>query len=239
MFLLCLIVRNDAAVAEGVCRELPLHGIRTHVVGSLRLALATLRQWRIDVILLEGDGFGERVPELLRGLACAHVPVVLMTGASDEGSVVRRLEDGATDVVCGQQSGRLAALRLRKLALLRRGQIDDVPAELRVGSLLLDTRRGVASVDALTLELSARQFDVLLLLALHAGEHVHRQSIADAMRCSGRGHRGVDMMVCRLRQKLREAGRAVSIHTVLGEGYCLRVIVEEPALGQPSLALCA
>jgi DNA-binding response OmpR family regulator len=98
-----------------------------------------------------------------------------------------------------------------------------------VGPLLIDTRRAKVSVQEAPLELSSRQFEILLLLATRAGEFVHRQDFAATSRHPGEeGSRSVDMHVSRIRSKLRQMGRSgLCIYTVHGLGYCLSYKEEE------------
>jgi DNA-binding response OmpR family regulator len=111
---------------------------------------------------------------------------------------------------------------LRKLAEVRHQVPANVSSEVRLGPLLIDTARVKASVGGVELDTTAREFELLLLLAINAGDFVHRQHVARTLRQSSDESRSVDMHVCRLRRKLRQAGeRGLTIHTVYGRGYCL------------------
>ena len=223
MHFLCLIIRIDPVLAGSTNRVLELYGLRPYHVDSIETALSALRQWRFDAVLLDADSVGERVSEMLTLLRETQVPIVVSSIPCDEETQFRRLEQGATATAAKLEPMRLTALRLRKLAELRRHETSSLPAEVRLGPLLIDTRRAAASVGERPLELSPRQFEILLLLATRPGEFVHRQEFASSARHSGdEGSRSVDMHVSRIRSKLRAlACSGLFIHTVHGLGYCL------------------
>ncbi len=234
MHFLCLVIQSDPALARATNRGLEPYGLRPYHVNTIKSALRVIRQWRFDVVLLDGDGFGDRVPDMLTLLRDTNVPIVVSSGPFDEETQLRRLEQGATAMVPKLESMRLTALRLRKLAELRRHETNDLPAEVRLGPLLIDTRRARASVQGAPLELSSRQFEILLLLATRPGEFVHRQDFTSTSRHSGEeGSRSVDMHVSRIRSKLRQMGRSgLCIYTVHGLGYCLSYKEEDSTAEQ-------
>jgi DNA-binding response OmpR family regulator len=236
MHFLCLVIQSDPVLAGATHRGLDLYGLRPYHVASAKSALAALRQWRFDVVLLDADGFGEGVADLLAQLRETTVPIVVSSSRFDEETQIRRLEQGATALVARLEPMRLTALRLRKLAELRRDEARDLPLEVRLGPLLIDTRRARASVQGRPLELSSRQFEILLRLATRPGEFVHRKDFASSARHPGEeGSRSVDMHVSRIRSKLREAGTSgLLIYTVHGLGYCLSFDEERSVVEQAS-----
>jgi two-component system OmpR family response regulator len=226
---LCLVIQGDPFVARATHRVLELYGLRPYHVRTLASAVSVARQWRFDVVLLDADSFGDRVADMLTLLRETQVPIVVSSSPFDEETQLRRLEQGATATVPKVGSMRLTALRLRKLAELGHHDTHDLSAEVRLGPLLIDTRRARASVHDRPLELSSRQLEILLLLATRSGEFVHRQDFASTSRHGGEeGRRSVDMHVSRIRCRLREMGRSgLFIHTVHGLGYCLSYTAEE------------
>ncbi len=223
MHFLCLVIQSDPALARATNRGLEAYGLKPYHVNTIKSAVGVLGQWRFDVVMLDADGFGDRVPDMLTLLRETNVPIVVSSSALEEDAQIRQLEHGATALVTKPASIRLTALRLRKLAELGHQDLREVSPEVRLGPLLIDTRRARASVNDTPLELTARQFEILLLLATRAGEFVHRQDIASTSRhSSGEGSRSIDMHISRLRSKLRDARQSgLRIHTVYGLGYCL------------------
>ena len=116
-----------------------------------------------------------------------------------------------------------------------------MPTIVRLGPLAIDTRRSRASLADAPMDLSLRQFEILLLLAVRAGEFVHRQDIANTLR-QGReeGSRSIDMHISRIRRKLQESGpNGLAIGTVYGLGYCLTFETTNVVGGDESLRWCA
>lgn len=241
MFYLCLVVQADEAIAKVTNRSLEASGIKPYSVQSIASALSIIRQWRFDVVLFDADGFGERTPRMLAELRKTRLPVLAISSESDEQEQIRMFESGATEFVAKPTSLRLTAIRLQRLVDLQREKPADVPPEIRLGPLLLDTRRALASVGPNDLALTTRQFDLLLLLTVRSGEFVHRQAIASALgQRSNEGSRSTDMLISRIRRKLREAGDdRLQVLTVHGRGYCLRYSQEADAGEEPLLRWCA
>jgi DNA-binding response OmpR family regulator len=241
MQFLCLVVQRDIVSAQEINRGLARAGLRPYHVSAIKPALSAVRQWCFDVAMLDAEGFtAQQVFDVLAALRETRVPVVVSLSAPDEASQIRHLEQGATTLVGKPDSLRVTALRLRKLAELRRQDARGMPEQVQVGPLLIDSRRARASIDGVALELSSRQFGILLLLATRAGEFVHRQEFISTARHPGEeGSRSVDMHVSRIRAKLRQAGsEGLAIYTVHSLGYSLCYRSEDSTTGE-MLALSA
>lgn len=235
MFHICLVLQADPALARETCRGLESSGLKAYHVQSLAAGMSIMAQWSFDVVLMDADGFGARVPDILSELHKTRLPILVMVSDADEPLQIRMLEAGATELAPKPSALRLTALRLRKLADIQRQKPPDVPAEVRLGPLVLDTKRAAASVGGMPLELTNRQFDLLLLLTVRRGEFVHRESIAATLRQRGaEASRSTDMIICRIRRKLRESGEdRLTINTVHGRGYCLLFTETSPAEAMP------
>ena len=107
-------------------------------------------------------------------------------------------------------------------ALLRRAQGEwGDPERIEVGRLTLERSSLRAHLDRQPLDLSAREFELLWLLASKPGKVISRESIQDALEqdidVSGRA---VDMMISRLRQRLGDDPQSPRwVRTVRGRGY--------------------
>ena len=242
MHYLCLVIQSDATSAHLTNAGLSAYGLKPYHVTSIESAVDVVGQWKFDVVMLDADGFESSVPEMLEALRDCQVPVVVSSSCSDEEDFqISQLEHGATSLVLKSASVRLTALRLRRLAELRRHGTNEVPTTLHLGPLVVDTRRSKASICDTPMDLSSRQFEILLLLTTRAEEFVHRQDIASAIR-QGReeSSRSIDMHISRIRRKLRIAGDgSISIRTVYGLGYCLTTSAAESGSGEAPLRWCA
>ncbi|GBL59785.1 DNA-binding response regulator, OmpR family, contains REC and winged-helix (wHTH) domain [Pseudomonas citronellolis] len=187
----------------------------------------------LDVMLPDEDGFSLcRWIRSHQRLAC--MPVIMLTASSDETDRVIGLELGADDYLGKPFSPRELLARIK--ALLRRAQFTQV----RGGEVLafddwrLDTvSHRLFHEDGEEFFLSGADFALLKLFLDHPQQILDRDTIANATR--GREvlplERIVDMAVSRLRQRLRDTGKAPRlIQTVRGSGYLLAAQVR-PHLG--------
>ena len=227
---LCLIVEHDDTLLAAMQREFPPLGIKPCVVDDCEAAQAMMGQWRFDALVLDDDGLAAR-PQALRKLqAHAPVPLLLLSSRTDESDHIACLESGATEIVVKPVSARLLALKLRRLIDVGAHPPPDPAAELALGPLVMHPRRGHVSVGGVSLELTAHQFDLLLLLATRAGEFVPRETMARALQGPLKEiGRSADVHIYRIRKKLRELGiDSLRLDTVYGRGYCLSVVGMDP-----------
>ena len=98
------------------------------------------------------------------------------------------------------------------------------PASLTVGPVALDPDRREVTVGGSPIALTAREFDVLALLMMHAGTVLTRERIAhEALGYEYVGDtNNVDVHIAHLRAKIEDAGGARIIQTVRGVGYVCR-----------------
>jgi DNA-binding response OmpR family regulator len=173
----------------------------------------------LDLGLPDIDG-----AELLRMLrAVSQVPVIVATARGDDESVVALLDAGADDYLVKPYSTAQLAARAR--AVLRRAEVgeggDD---EVVVGDLRIDIAARDARLGGTILDLSPKEFDLLLALAERVGEVVSkRELLAQVWREPwGGSERTVDVHLSWLRKKLGEtAADPRYIRTVHGVGVKL------------------
>ncbi|MBD2836199.1 response regulator [Pseudomonas sp. JM0905a] len=179
----------------------------------------------LDVMLPDEDGFS-----LCRWVRAhqrlAQVPIIMLTASSDEADRVIGLELGADDYLGKPFSPRELLARIK--ALLRRvgfGQERPVVEVLAFDEWRLDMiSHRLFHLDGEEVILSGADFALLKLFLDHPQQILDRDTIANATR--GREvmplERIVDMAVSRLRQRLRDTGKAPRlIRTVRGAGYLL------------------
>jgi DNA-binding response OmpR family regulator len=137
--------------------------------------------------------------------------------------------DGVQDRVAGLDSGAddylvkpfaFAELLARLRALARR---NDQPRDAAVGDIVVNEVTRIAKVGHTVLALTRKEFDLLALLAQHAGRVVVHEAVHDY----GWGYDGtpnsglVDVYMSRLRKKLAAAGSTVRIVNIRGVGFRL------------------
>ncbi len=161
--------------------------------------------------------------EVLRKLRqVTEVPIVILTARNDERSVVRGLRQGADDYLVKPIG--LAVLLARIGAVARRSRVQAPDAGvLAVGDLQVDTGKREAALAGRELSLTAKEFDLLALLAQHAGSVVTREQILDSLWGDAfmAVSRSLDVHLTGLRSKLDRPGMIVNVR---GVGYRIEAV---------------
>jgi DNA-binding response OmpR family regulator len=214
-----LLVEDDPVLADGIARILRGHGMVVDVVHNGDDADRALQAREMSVAVLDIglpgiDGF-----EVVRRLRArvSQLPVLLLTARDDVQDRVRGLEMGADDYLVKPFAAPELVARLK--ALVRRS--NPRPVDLQLGGLQLDPFARRATIDGLTIELSAREWAVLEYLMQHASRVVSKQQIIDAILPWGEEVtlNAVEVYISRIRAKIDKAG--ITIKTIRGFGYML------------------
>jgi len=171
----------------------------------------------LDILLPEMDGW--EVLQWMRGVGL-QMPVLLLTARDAVADRVRGLELGADDYLV--KPFAFSELLARVRTILRRPPIREA-ASLRVGDLEIDLAVHRALRAGKRIELTAREFKLLALLARHAGEVLTRTSIAESVwNMNSVGDTNVvEVNMRRLRSKVDDPFAQKLIRTVRGVGYVL------------------
>lgn len=148
----------------------------------------------------------------------AHV--LILTARDELEDRIIGLESGADDYLV--KPFAFAELLARVRALVRRGYDRKSPI-LHVGNLEIDTRRRVVRRYGYSIELTAREYALLELLAMRAGEVITRTEIWEHLYAFHNEAQSnvVDVYIGYLRKKLEVTGKPRLIHTRRGQGYVL------------------
>jgi len=213
-----LLVEDDDSIAEPLISGLGRHGLR---VSRARTGAEALAAPPHDVVLLDlglPDMDGIDVCRRLR--AHSAVPIIVVTARSEEVDRVLGLELGADDYVVKPFGFRELVARIR--AVTRRAQAGADPTEgpQRLGSLELDRRQRRVLLDGKEVTLTAKELDLLALLAEDPGAVYEREQILERV---WDPHwfgptKTLDVHVASLRKKLGDPGW---IQTVRGVGFRL------------------
>ncbi|MDH3606256.1 MAG: response regulator transcription factor [Acidimicrobiia bacterium] len=218
-----LLIEDDHRIREALARALATRG---HEVRSSATGLAGVEDAlaeEVDLVVLDlglPDVDGIDVLKMIRSVS--PLPIVIATARDEEAEIVKALDAGADDYVVKPFSSDQLDARIR--AVLRRLGSDDDGGPVVVGQLTIDQRARSASLGDESLELSRREFDLLLFLAQRAGTVIgKREILAEVWRQPyGGADKTVDVHVSWLRRKLGEsAAEPVYLHTVRGVGIKL------------------
>jgi two-component system copper resistance phosphate regulon response regulator CusR len=174
----------------------------------------------LDVMLPGHDGFEILATLRRRGI---RTPVLLLTSRDAVEDRVRGLDSGADDYLV--KPFAFPELLARMRALLRRGSVDASP-RFALADLEMDVAKRTAIRGGQSLDLTAREFDLLEYLFENRGRVVSREMLArDIWRETSRQtplDNVIDAQMVRLRRKLDGQFPAKLLHTVRGVGFVLR-----------------
>ena len=171
----------------------------------------------LDVMLPGIDGFA--VLSALR--TSKQTPVLMLTARGKTDDKLRGFDLGADDYLV--KPFQFPELLARVRALLKRGQPVAADPSLRVGDLEIDPVRHRATREGQRIDLTAKEFALLTLLAQKAGEVLSRTQIASLVWDIhfDSDSNVVEVAIRRLRAKVDDPFTVKLIHTVRGVGYVL------------------
>lgn len=220
-----LVVDDEDIVREVVCTYLEREGYSTLQASAGRAAVALIESEQpdlivLDVMLPEIDGYSILAELRKRD----DIPVILLTARTEETDRVLGLELGADDYVVKPFSPRELAARVRTV-LRRAGRSETpTPAEpLVFDGLEIDGRSREVRVDGEPVELTAKEFDLLLFLASAPRQVFSRSQLLEQVWESSTDWQDastVTVHIRRIRRKIeRDPNEPRWIATVWGVGY--------------------
>jgi DNA-binding response OmpR family regulator len=196
------------------------YAVDAAATGSEGLELATSTDYDVLVLdLMLPDLDGMSILKTVRG-GDSETRVIILTARDALWDKVRGLDLGADDYLVKPFAFEELLARIRALVRRRYGSIGAI---VRVGDLEIDTAARVVRAAGTVVELTAREYSILEILALRAGQVVTREEIAEHIYDWARevGSNVVDVYVGYIRKKLRQAGLPPTIQTYRGLGYAL------------------
>jgi two-component system copper resistance phosphate regulon response regulator CusR len=218
-----LIVEDEQKIAAFIRRGLMEHGFVVDVAGDGEQGLEYALARKVDVIILDVvlpklDGWA--LITQLRD-AGVHTPVLFLTARDSLPDRVKGFDLGADDYLT--KPFHFSELLARVRSRLRRAPERRVET-VTVGDLEIDQRRHRVSRGDTVLNLTPKEFSLLLFLANSAGDIVSRTEIVEQVWDINfdTGTNVVDVMMRRLRAKVDDPFDKKLIQTIRGVGYVLR-----------------
>ncbi|MBP8866986.1 MAG: winged helix-turn-helix domain-containing protein [Propionivibrio sp.] len=223
-----LLVEDDERLAKLTAEYLRKNEFEVTIEGRGDTAEARILKEDPDLVILDvmlpgKDGF-----EVCRAVRQQYKGVILMLTARDEDlDQILGLELGADDYIAKPVQPRLLLARIK--ALLRRapgsgesGPSADETDELEFGNFRISQATRNAHLGEDIIDLTTAEFDLLWLLARHAGNILSRDDLLQELRGIGFDglDRSIDARISRLRRKLGDdPENPTRIKTVRGKGY--------------------
>lgn len=220
-----LIVEDDLRLAQLTCEYLQGQGFTVLLERDGHLAARRIADEQPDLVILDlmlpgMDGFSicRKVRSDYQG------PILMLTARTDDADQVQGLEQGADDYVC--KPVRPPVLLARIKALLRRadnlGSAEMAPQVLIFGQLTIDNARRSAFLTDQQIDLTGAEFDLLWLLASHAGTPLSREVIFSELRGIEYDgvDRSIDVRVSKIRPRIGDDSEQPKvIKTIRNKGY--------------------
>ena len=221
-----LIVEDELVTQRLIAASLERSGYKVIRAPSVSQAEAAIREVLPDLMLLDWILPGRTGVSFLRQLRnerrTKQIPIIMLTGRTEEIDKVTGLEAGADDYLTKPFSHRELLARIKAVVRRRAPLLGDEPIEF--GDLKLDPAAHRVSTGSGKLNLWATEFRLLHFLMTHPDRVYSRGQLLDEV---WGDHvfvedRTVDVHIRRLRQALQPSGHQQMIETVRGAGYCFR-----------------
>lgn len=221
-----LVVDDEKLLVKGVKFNLENEGYEVTAAYDGAAAVELAKKENFDLIVMD-----VMMPGLSGSEACmqirefSDVPIIMLTARSEDSDKLMGFACGADDYVT--KPFNILELKARIRALLRRagGPAAQTPQRaplLTVGDLSLDTEERVAIRDGKTIDLTAKEYDLIELLMKNPRRVYSRESLMDLVwgYSYAGDYRTVDVHIRRLREKLeRVPAEPEYIMTKWGVGY--------------------
>ncbi|OWT74354.1 MULTISPECIES: heavy metal response regulator transcription factor [unclassified Achromobacter] len=216
-----LIVEDEAKTADYLHKGLSEQGCAVDVANNGIDGRHLATELDYDVIVLDAmlpgmDGF-----EVLRALRkTRQTPVIMLTARDGLDDRIKGLQDGADDYLVKPFS--FLELLARLQALTRRGRVQE-PMQLRIGDLQIDLASRKAQRGGVRIDLTAKEFALLAVLARRKGEILSKTAIAELVWDMNfdSNVNVVEVAIKRLRAKIDGPFATRLLHTIRGMGYVL------------------
>lgn len=219
MSLTILAVDDEPAILDAVELALQSQGHSVVTAASGRQAVEKFDQAKPDLVVLdrllpEGDGIWVLGEIRRRG----DTPVLMLTALDELDDRVSGLDHGADDYLA--KPFRVKELQARVRALLRRAKANPSEEEVLRGPLRVNISRREALWNDRRLELTPREFDLLVVLSRHPGTVFSKTQLLEQVWGweESATENAVEVYVSTLRTKL---GSKSAVRTVRGVGYAL------------------
>ncbi len=225
-----LVVDDEKNIVKGIMFSLKQDGMQVDAAYDGEEALNFVRENEYDIILLD-----VMLPKLSGFEVCqqirefSDVPVIMLTAKGDDMDKILGLEYGADDYIT--KPFNILEVKARIKAIMRRSARTSSreakhPQVIEMGMLKLDMEGKRAYIAGREINLTAREFDVLELLATHPGKVYSREELLNLV--WGKDYPGdertVDVHIRRLREKIEESpSNPRYVHTKWGVGYYFQV----------------
>jgi DNA-binding response OmpR family regulator len=216
-----LVVDDEEDIVALMRDFLEAEGYTVEIAYDGPTALAILQDAPVDCVLLDVMMPGQSGFGVLRKIReMGETPVLFLSARQEDSDKIRGLGLGADDYIV--KSATPAEVIARIKAVLRRSRRGEAPpdATLDYGRLVIDVRAREVRVDGGPVSITAREFDLLQVLAEHPRQVFTREQLFDRLWGPYGDRHTLTVHIGRLREKIEEdPTHPRYITTVWGVGY--------------------
>jgi len=220
-----LIIEDDVKIARVIRLELEHEGYTVESVhdGVSGLAYSKENEWDLillDIMIPKLNGM-----EVLRRIRSEdyETPIILLSARDSVIDKVSGLDQGANDYITKPYQIEELLARIRSCIRTRNVQTQ-LPVYLEVADLVVDEDLRIVKRGAKEIELTKREYDLLIYLMKNRNQVLEREQILHSV--WGFNYIGetnvVDVYIRYLRKKIDNEFHVPLIHTIRGVGYCLK-----------------
>ncbi len=210
------LVEDESALNEILCMYLRQEGfiVKSFLDGNSALKEINNEEvdlWILDIMLPDIDGI-----ELLRNIKYKNstIPIIFMSARNSDIDKITGLELGCDDYIAKPFLPRELVIRSQKILERVYGKPQE---ELTISNYIIDIDKRVVSDGEKLIELTSKEFDLLLFFTESAGQALSREQIIN--RVWGEDYFCSDRIVDNLIKRLRKKMENLKIETIYGYGY--------------------
>jgi len=218
-----LIAEDEKALRDMIVKYLKREGFTPLIAKDGEEAIAIVENELFDLAILDVMMPYENGFNICAKIRSAHesIPVIMLTARTSIEDKIQGFESGADQYVPKPFS--MKELMVRVKSVLKKQNIDSIDKETTLGCLYINTSARIIKVDNEIIDLTPREYDLLMYLTDNKDQALSRDMILERVwgydyECD---ERTVDTFVQRLRRKLKNAGNY--IYTVRSMGYKFHV----------------
>lgn len=225
-----LVVDDEKLIVKGISFSLQADGMEVDAAYDGEEALGKIREKNYDMVLLDvmlPKMSGMDVCQAVREFS--DVPIIMLTAKGEDMDKILAFDNGVDDYLT--KPFNILEVKARIKAILRRNQKNQREPEsnalLSAGDLSLDIESRRVMLGEREINLTAKEFDILVLLMKNPNKVFSREQLLSAIwenKANEAGDvRTVDVHVRRLREKIEPSPSAPRyVHTKWGVGYYFR-----------------
>lgn len=219
-----LVVDDEKDLCEILEFNLASEGFQVEIAHSAETALKKPLE-DFDLILLDvmmGEMSGYKMASKMRKELKLSVPIIFLTAKTTENDILTGFNVGADDYISKPFS--IKEMMARVKAVLKRGnKVSEEDEVLEVDDLLVNMASKMVSVKNKPVNLTRKEFEILVLLLKNKGHYISREEILDRIWNDDVivTERNVDVNIARLRKKIGSYGEHIKGKS--GYGYSFKI----------------